>query len=187
MQNIVQPGEQPRRCVIDICSAPQVRGEVYCRAHLEWFARQNGTATTPPVTEPDDPDLLEREAKRARAQEEEEYRERRRVKTWKTLDNGSRVPDEYYSDDELGAIEAQAAADLVEMERRLAATGPPVDDIAQIYEPLRQWQMRPSVALDQPDPVKEATKIFKAALKGKLGDLAKEHAWLTVRLLADMR
>jgi hypothetical protein len=104
---VVREGPQPPRCVIQSCEMPPAPGTVFCAGHAAGAA--NGTAATPPIVEADNPALLAETARKAARQEEQEYAERRRVKTWKTLENGTRVPEEYWSDEELAAIERDVA------------------------------------------------------------------------------
>jgi hypothetical protein len=173
----MRPGPQPPRCVIQECESPPAGpGQVYCAGHL--INASNGTATTPPIVEPDDPALLEREAKKAAAQEAEEYAERKRVKVWKTLENGSRVPEEYWTDEELEAIEAKVRTTFV------LHSGPPTmtgDEFAE-----RQSKASPSLGpVPPPDPVKEATRQFKRALRGRYGPKAQKLAWALAETLGD--
>lgn len=178
MQQVTKAGPQKACCVIEDCDRPPAGiNEVYCKGHLEFY--RDGSPATPPIIQPDDPALLAATAQKAAAQEAEEYRERRRVKTWKTLENGTRVPEEYWTDEELAVIEAEVVASMnvrhvggqISMSREL------MDETRRFTIPLEREE----------DPVKAATRVFKRALRGKLGELAKEHAWSTVRILDDMQ
>lgn len=186
MQNVAKPGMQPPACPLEDCERPPHNGQVgeYCKPHRDYFDRQNGTASTPPVIEVDDPQLLEREAKKAAAAEQAEYAERRRVKTWKVLDNGSRVPEEYWSAEELEAIEAEAQRTALDMNVRLARTSLPMNQT--FYDDALASRRAMANPVRDADPVKDATRFFKACLRGKKGELAKAMAWSTMRTLGDI-
>lgn len=149
----MREGPQPPACVLDSCDNPPANGMVgYCATHERLYAASVS------IVEPDDPALLERTARAAAAQEEKEYAERRRVKSWKTLENGSRVPEEYWSDEELEAIEARVALD---MNARTSGVQLPVPA----------------------DPEKAALKILKRALRGRYGPGARRVVEGLVELL----
>lgn len=174
MQQVTKAGPQKACCVIEDCDRPPAGiNEVYCKGHLEFY--RDGSPATPPIIQPDDPALLAATAQKAAAQEAEEYRERRRVKTWKTLENGTRVPEEYWTDEELATIEAEVGRSIDIGLGAAKLKNLPRDFLGVAYEPAPE------------DPVKSATRVFKRALRGKLGELAKEHAWSTVRILDDMQ
>ncbi len=119
---VTKPGEQPPACCIDTCTNPPAKGDVYCLPHAAWYAQQNGTATTPPLFQADDPELLEREAQKAKQAEAEEYAAKRRVKTWKYAEDGkTRIPDELYTDEELEAMDKLAALNAEGLMQRLNA------------------------------------------------------------------
>jgi hypothetical protein len=198
MKPVTKPGPQPPCCIVEDCPNDPVAGDVHCAGHLRYMQTHNGSAITPPIVEPDDPDVLARAAAQAATQEQREYAERRRVKTWKTLENGTRIPEEFYTDAELAAIEARAEDDAAALSGRLgnaAALSGRLENVRLVATRLavsRVWfddarGFQAAAAHPAEDPVKAATKVFKAALKGKLGELAQEHAWSTARLLADMR
>lgn len=176
MQNVTKAGPQRPACVLDDCTEPPVRGEVYCQAHLDWYNRQNGTAATPPIIEPDDPELLEREARKAAALEEEEYRERRRVKTWKTLEDGRRIPEEYWSDAELAAIEAEAERNVRHIGGHIAMS----HEGSSLLLRDRDLGAAPPV-----DPAKAAAKLFRRALRGRYGQVTESAAWAFVAMLEE--
>lgn len=173
-------GPQPVACPMDDCARAPWNGQIgeYCKPHKEWFDRQNGTAATPPIIQLDDPELLEREAEKAKAAEELEYRERRRVKTWKVLEDGRRVPEEYWSDEELAAIEAEVA----EQAQEWIGTRGTANETMRLVERAQRPRADPGPS----DPVKDATKFFKACLRGKKGKLAETLAWSTLNTLGDI-
>jgi hypothetical protein len=183
MQNVTpKAGPQPIACPLEDCAEPPWNGQIgeYCKGHKAWFDRQNGTGSTP-IIQPDDPELLEREAKKAAANEAEEYRERRRVKTWRTLEDGRRIPEEYYTDEELAAIEAEAERMAEEATRRINInTGMRMVEQTRRLEPGPRYDPVP-----QSDPVKEAAKLFKRALRGRYGKAAETSAWAFVAMLEE--
>jgi hypothetical protein len=172
MQQVTKAGPQPPACPIESCDRPPVAPGDYCERHRKWYDRTNGTAVTPPIEEPDDPDLLEREQRRALQAEAKEYEDRRRVKTWTTLENGTRVPESWYSDEELAALDVQAAADVAAMSRMLAEDREVSlhgrDALGVPYHPDD-----PGVT---PDPTRAQAKLFRRALRGKLGEAARAVA-----------
>lgn len=168
MRAVTKQGPQPPSCVVEDCDRPPAPGDVMCAGHLRMAASQGGSLSmlTPPIVEPDDPELMAREAKKAAAQEAVEYAERRRVKTWKTLENGRRVPDEFWSDDELAAMEEEAERTARDLQVRIGGR-----------ERL--------TILPAGDPVKEAAKLFKRALRGRYGKAAETGAWAFVAMLEE--
>jgi hypothetical protein len=168
----VKEGPQPPACVVESCDRPPANGMVgYCAAHRDHYA--NGSAATPPIVEPDDPALLEREARKAADAEAKEYAERRRVKTWKTLENGSRVPEEYWTDEELEAIEAEVAQDVVHIGGQAPVTKELVDEFryaSRVTTPSYSWEFDPKTGEHiRPDPEKAQLKLLRRALRGKYG------------------
>lgn len=178
----MKEGPQPPACVVDSCERPPANGLVgYCAAHRDHYA--DGSATTPPIIQPDDPALLEREAKKAAEAEAKEYAERRRVKTWKTLENGSRVPEEYWTDEELEAMEAHAEALVMSVRTRgvdLPVSKELIHESRAMAELMARDREREAV-----DPVKEATKAFKRALRGRYGPAAEKLAWALAETLGE--
>lgn len=119
MQQVTRPGPQPPACVVQDCYRPPAGpGEVYCKGHLRIMG-DKGSAITPPIAEPDDPELLERERRKAEERERREYEDRRRVKEWETLPNGTRRPKEYYTDEELKALEAEEDRQVAQLAERI--------------------------------------------------------------------
>lgn len=186
--NVTRPGEQPPACSVQDCDHPPVEVGGYCDGHKKYFAQRNGTALTPPIMEADDPELLAREAARAAVAEEREYAERRRVKTWRTLENGSRVPETYWTDAELVAIDAQAAEAL---NTNLPIIGQPAEAAAtptNLDEHLRWYAGHGTPPGPAPqDPERAALKLLKRALRGKLGEGAGRAAWGLVEMLREDR
>lgn len=168
----MKEGPQPPRCILQACDNVPANGLVgYCAGHEKLLG--DGSNVTAPLVEPDDPALLERLAKKAAAQEEQEYAERRRVKTWKTLENGTRTPEEYWSDDELKAIDEEAKQAVLHLGQANIERTLPRDYLGVPYVPAPE------------DPVKEAAKLFKRALRGKLGEVARAHAWSFAAMLEE--
>lgn len=164
----MRQGPQPPACVVESCDRLPANGLIgYCTGHEKLLG--DGSTATPPIAEPDDPALLERLARQTATAEEQEYAERRRVKTWKTLENGSRVPEEYWTDEELAKIEEEAQAVI-----RMGEPG-----IMRSHFPNGLPQEPP------PDPVKIATRAFKRALRGKHGPAAEKMAWAFAASLDD--
>lgn len=183
----MREGPQPPACVVESCDNPPVNGMVgYCPAHAAQFA--NGSAVTPPIVEADDPELIERVAKKAAEQEAKEYAERRRVKVWKTLENGTRVPEEYWSDEELEAIEAEVAKDVVHIAGRAPVTEEPADEFryaSRVTTPSYSWEFDPKTGEHiRPDPEKADLKLLRKALRGKLGPGAQKLVRALVEHLA---
>lgn len=167
----MREGPQPPACVVESCELRPANGMVgYCPIHAAQFA--NGSAITPPIVQPDDPALLEREAKKAAAQEAQEYAERRRVKTWKTLESGSRVPEEYWSDEELEAIEAQVEQSVRVSQARILEQRIADDPMMPLYRAERAE-----------DQEKAQLKLLRRALRGKLGQGAQLAAQGLVEML----
>lgn len=190
MRPVTKPGEQPPTCVLEDCDAAPVAGDVHCAAHLRYMQTHNGTATGPPVTEPDDPALLEREAKKARELEEREYAERRRVKTWRTNENGTRTPETYFTDEELAEFDARAQADVAELGARIRTPedrpAPAPRYASKVTTPSHTWEFDPSTGEHIPgDPTKAAAKLFRRALRGKCGPSAQKMAEAFVDYLRD--
>lgn len=175
----MREGQQPPQCIVESCPRTPAPGEVMCPGHVKAHAA-NGTATTTAVTEPDDPDLLERTARQAALQEAEEYRERRRVKRWETKDNGTRTPVEWFTDEELVAIDAAAQTMVRDLDQRLSQMPQPEPNryASKVTMGQYSWDFDPQTGEHiKEDPVKAATKALKQALKGKHGPAAQKMAW----------
>lgn len=177
----MREGPQPPRCIVESCDNRPANGMLgYCTGHEKLLGA--GSTATPPITEPDDPALLERTARQAAAAEEKEYAERRRVKTWKTLENGTRVPEEYWTDDELAIIDRQmdelADAAAVRMNvRTVGAELPVTQEMLQDATDTRR-------AIARYDAEKADLKLLKKALRGKLGPGAEKLVRALVEHLA---
>jgi hypothetical protein len=173
VRTVTKPGEQPPACVVESCDKAPAAGDVHCPGHLEYMRTHNGSAVGPPITEPDDPALIERTARAASVQEEKEYAERRRVKTWKTLENGSRVPETYWSDEELEAIEAEVAQSVRVSQARVLEQRIADDPMMPVYR----------ASAHPEDPINAGTRAFKRALKGKHGPAMQKMAEALVEQL----
>lgn len=168
----MREGPQPPACALQSCDNPPVNGMVgYCPVHAAHYA--NGSAITPPIQEPDNPDLIEREAKKAAEQEAKEYAERRRVKAWRTLENGTRVPEEYWTDEELEAIEAEVEQSVRVSQARILEQRIADDPMMPLYRAERAV-----------DPDKADLKLLRKALRGKLGPGAQKLVRALVEHLA---
>lgn len=177
----MREGPQPPACVVESCDNPPVNGMVgYCPLHAAHYA--NGSAITPPIVQPDDPELIERVAKKAAEQEAKEYAERRRVKTWKTLENGSRVPEEYWTDEELEAIEVRAQAEADRLAARFAFPDEPEHAFSSGRGPVPSPDQE-----DVDQEIRDAARLFKRALKGKFGEPARALARSTAGMLAELK
>lgn len=168
----MREGPQPPACVVESCDNPPANGMVgYCPAHEQQFA--NGSAITPPIVQPDDPELLERVAKKAEEQEAKEYAERRRVKSWIVHENGSRTPETYWTDEELEAIEAEVEQSVRVSQARILEQRIADDPMMPIYRAERAE-----------DPEKADLKLLRKALRGKLGPGAQKLVRALVEHLA---
>lgn len=191
MRAVTKPGPQPPSCCVEDCDRDPAPGDVMCKGHLKLTQNQNGSPqpqqpNTTPIVQPDDPRLLEAAQKQAAEQEAQEYAERRRVKEWEVLDNGLRRPLSYWSEEELAQMDAEEerhVAELAERIKHLETNRVDVDVVAQRSQAgiLRAYPQAASGV--QQDPTKAQAKLFRKALKGKLGPVAEHTARMCLYVL----
>ena len=147
MRPVTKQGPQPPSCCVEDCDRDPTPGDVMCPGHLRLTLAQNGSqlpgiSNSLPVVQPDDPRLLEAAANQAKEAEAKEYAERRRVKTWKTLESGTRIPEEYWSDEELAAMEENEDRHVAELTQRIATL-----DTNRLPQPAEGLSLRDRLAV----------------------------------------